>query len=242
MPSPQQEVQEAIECLDTEIKELQREKSFLQSLEIRPVTCREWHTICETALRNSNLLLEIAKQTFPMGSNFKVGCNYVTFEWKKLTICCPTSRQIYFEVRRTDNCGKPIFFDSLYHSERIAAAKTYYETVETKQSIYCRAKTRYPSCKPFFAVCRYVVSGCWTEKEVTERLKVQIAEIEQKEEKARKQYQDNLEDYEKSWREFFVELNPFIQAWYGDDKPLIDVKCHGLSDRDKIRFQITGEP
>lgn len=41
MESPQQEVREAIECLDVEIKELQREKSFLQSLEIRPVTCSE---------------------------------------------------------------------------------------------------------------------------------------------------------------------------------------------------------
>jgi len=232
------QITEAIENINEEISDLKKRKEFLQNITIKSVTCKEWHELCRTPIRSSKILLEFAKRTFIMGTDFELGYNYVRFKWDKFEILCPTSECITFEVGVGSNgiySSKPIMFESYGYEEAKKTLK-YVDAIKTKQNIFKRATLFYPYLNPFFAILKYLVNGLWKEKKSIEKIKNEVEAYRTNYEKRKKEYEKNLHKYEEDWLNFFTNMYPFILDWYGDNKPMTDIICHALSDNEKERF------
>lgn len=78
------------ERLNKEMYILEKQMDLIKNLKIRAVSINEWREICETPLRSSDLLIEIAKATFPDGYDFKNKANYVSFKIDDIAIELPT--------------------------------------------------------------------------------------------------------------------------------------------------------
>lgn len=86
------DVSEAIRDLNREIDEAQNKIAIVKSIDFtKPVTENQWHTICETPLRSSDLLAVLVKNTFPLAENILVHCNYVYFDMLGFKVQIPTS-------------------------------------------------------------------------------------------------------------------------------------------------------
>ena len=74
------DIKEVIQEIDENISELILQKEILQNLDFsKPVDEEIWHKLCETPLRNSDLLGVLVKNIFPLAEDIKVHCNYVYF-------------------------------------------------------------------------------------------------------------------------------------------------------------------
>ena len=86
------DVSDAIKELNREIDETQNKIAIVKSIDFsKPVTEKQWHTICETPLRSSDLLAVLVKNTFPLAENIVVHCNYVYFDMLGFKVQIPTS-------------------------------------------------------------------------------------------------------------------------------------------------------
>lgn len=81
-----------------EIDVLQNQLNLIRNLEIKAVDIDTWKAICETPLRNSEILLDIIEKTFPMGENFRLGSNYVSFEIDGISVQIPTYRSSVIKI------------------------------------------------------------------------------------------------------------------------------------------------
>ena len=90
--------QEIINEIISNIDKLNKQRELIENLEIKPVTIKEWGKLCETPLRYDDLLLDIAKVTFPQGYNFYRGCNYVEFKIDGIRVKIPTYRSETVEI------------------------------------------------------------------------------------------------------------------------------------------------
>lgn len=78
--------------MNQEMKELQEKINLIETLEIAPVDEKTWHKICLTPARyDTDLILAIAKATFPQGKNFRRYPNEIKFTLNGFNIELPTS-------------------------------------------------------------------------------------------------------------------------------------------------------
>lgn len=83
----------AIAEINEEIADLKTQVDFLQTLvEKEPLTEEEWHLVCETPLRSTDLMATFAHNIFPEATDIKVGCNYVALNLFGFRVMIPTSR------------------------------------------------------------------------------------------------------------------------------------------------------
>lgn len=135
-------VQEAIAEINENIDELQNQLKLIQSIDFtKPVTEDEWHAICETPLRSSDLLATLVKNIFPDAENILVHCNYVYFDLMGFKVQIPTSRARGINVDLSwyeKDGGEP----TRIYQEKTECVKHYLEAVDRKAGWYELAKIR----------------------------------------------------------------------------------------------------
>lgn len=82
--------QDIINEIDDDIGRLEYRKELIENLEIKNVSIEEWGELCRTPLRYDDLLVDIAKETFPQGYDFKRDCNYIEFSINDISMKLPT--------------------------------------------------------------------------------------------------------------------------------------------------------
>ena len=86
------EVNEAISILEEDKEDIISKIDYLKSLDFtKKLSEEEWHKLCKTPLRTSNLLSVFVKNIFPEAVDIKVHCNYVYFKLMGYNIQIPTS-------------------------------------------------------------------------------------------------------------------------------------------------------
>ena len=86
------DLQEAIEFLEDDIRKKQNQLKLLKTLDFNePVTEERWHEICETYLRTSDLMSHIVKATFPEAEDIQIGANYAYFTLYGIQCSLPNS-------------------------------------------------------------------------------------------------------------------------------------------------------
>lgn len=66
--------------------------NLIRNLKIEPVTEDTWKQLCDTPLRYNDILLDLAKVTFPYGKDFKRNINDISFKMNGFTISVPTCK------------------------------------------------------------------------------------------------------------------------------------------------------
>lgn len=87
-----------ISKMEQEKDKLEQQIEMIKNLEIKPVTQEEWARLCETLIRHSNIILDIAKETFPSGYNFAKDSNYVVFHIDKFKVQVPIHRSSVIKI------------------------------------------------------------------------------------------------------------------------------------------------
>lgn len=132
----------ALGQLNEQISELQNQAKLIGSIDFsKPVDEDTWHKICETPLRNSNLLAVLVKNIFPLAENITVHCNYVYFDMLGFKVQIPTSRRRGINVDTSwyeKDWGEP----TLVYSEPIRKMIEYFDAVDNKKGWYECARRR----------------------------------------------------------------------------------------------------
>lgn len=86
---------DAINKTQEDIIKLEEQVNFLNRVsngdeEIR--TIEEWQKLCDTPMRHEKCMVDIARKIFPMATNFKYGCNEITFTINGIKLILPTTR------------------------------------------------------------------------------------------------------------------------------------------------------
>lgn len=135
-------IEESIKRLQEEIKEKEKQIKLIKNINNNQiVTEQEWHEICETPLRNSNLLEQLVKNIFPDAENIQNYVNYVYFDLLGFRCAIPTSlcQGIYIDVKwYLKDTGKP---NNIY-SGSAKIMKKYFDAIDNKDSWYTCAKLR----------------------------------------------------------------------------------------------------
>lgn len=184
------DVSEAIRDLNREIDEAQNKIAIVKSIDFtKSVTESQWHTICETPLRNSDLLAVLVKNTFPLAENILVHCNYVYFDMLGFKVQIPTSRCQGINVdtswyRKDD--GEP----TKIYSETIENMIKYFNAVDNKLGWYECAKHRLrygKTCKKWLLFIVWWFKYRWKDPK-----RKQFEEVKSKQEQA---YKERVEKY-----------------------------------------------
>lgn len=92
------DIQDVLETLQSDITEKENQINLIKTIDwTKSVTEKEWHQICETLLRTSDLLCNLLKNTFPNATDIQLGMNHVDFNLYGFKCKLPTSR--YEEIR-----------------------------------------------------------------------------------------------------------------------------------------------
>ena len=76
--------------LNCELEQLNKNIKLIENLKIESVDEKTWHEICLTPARyKKDLIIEIAKKTFPNGENFEKCANYIYFTLNGFDIKIP---------------------------------------------------------------------------------------------------------------------------------------------------------
>lgn len=156
------EIEKAIKEIQDEIKEKEDYLDLLFALDWqKPVTEKQWHTICETPLRNSPLLGTMVKNIFPEAEDAKVSSNYVFFTLYGFTCAIPTSLIEGIEVR-TDwyekDRGVPKKENMHYGVN--ARMKNYFDALDANESWDVLLKYRVPSASRYRKWVRFFIWFC----------------------------------------------------------------------------------
>jgi len=90
-------VDEEISTIDEQIAKLQEQKNMLISLKIAVISpsktiAQSWYDICDTPMRHSDSLDEVAKSYFPWGEKYFRNCNTLDITVGNFKVLIPTSR------------------------------------------------------------------------------------------------------------------------------------------------------
>ena len=109
------ELTDAIKSIEEEIEELTKRKEFLENIDITKVPNEdEWHEMCLSDLRHSDLLGIFITNIFPNAADIKIGCNYAQFSLYDFICYIPTSniRGIEIDTKWFVKTKKPIYMDN----------------------------------------------------------------------------------------------------------------------------------
>lgn len=109
------ELIDAIKSIEEEIEELTKRKEFLENIDITKVPNEdEWHEMCLSDLRHSDLLGRFITNIFPNATDIKIGCNYAQFSLYDFICYIPTSliKGIEIDTKWFVKTKKPIYMDN----------------------------------------------------------------------------------------------------------------------------------
>ena len=141
-------VSEALHNLDKEQLDIEHRRNLIKSIDwTKPVTEDEWHALCETSARSSEILLStLVKNIFPDAIDIVHTPNYVSFSLLGYRIQIPTSRCRGINI--ATNWYKNIWFEknalhnSPIHSADIFDLKKYFDAKDQKLGWRAEAEAR----------------------------------------------------------------------------------------------------
>ncbi len=214
------DISDAIAKLEKTIEDANNQISFIKSIDFsKPVTENQWHLICETPLRNSELLAVLVKNTFPLAENIKVHCNYVYFNMLGFKVQIPTSRSHGINVDTTwyrKDDGEP----TKIYSETIEDMIKYFNAVDNKLGWYECAKHRLrygKTCKKWWLFIVWWFKYRWKDpkrKQFEEVKSQQEQQYRERVEKYRSQRQEIKNKTEKLVNELLPVLDEFSKDHY----------------------------
>lgn len=212
------DVSEAVIELNNELEDIQRKIALVKSIDFtKPVTEKQWHTICETPLRSSDLLAVLVKNTFPLAENILVHCNYVYFDMLGFKVQIPTSLHRGINVDTSwyeKDYGEP----TEIYSEPIESLIKYFDAVDNKKGWYECAKHRVTygeTCKKWWLFITWWFKYRW--KDPKRKL---FEEVKSQQEEAYKERVERYHSKRKKIRnkteKLLNELLPLIDGFSKD--------------------------
>ena len=209
------DVSDVIKELNKTIDETQNKIAIVKSIDFtKPVTEDQWHLICETPLRNSNLLAVLVKNTFPLAENILVNCNYVYFDMLGFKVQIPTSRLRGINVDTSwyeKDRGEP----TIQYSSSIQSMIEYFDAVDNKKGWYECAKHRLTygkTCKKWLLFIVWWFKYRWKDPK-----REQFEEVKSKQEQEYKErvenYRSNRKDIKNKTEMFLNELLPLLDEF-----------------------------
>lgn len=184
------DILDAIQDLEEQINETQKQIDFIKSIDFtKPVTESQWHKICETPLRYSNLLATLVKNTFPLAENILVHCNYVYFDLLGFKVQIPTS---YCQGINVDTSwyhkgdGEP----TRIYTGNVKNMIEYFNAVDNKLGWYECAKYRIPHSKTYKKWTLFILWWLKYKWKVPERKQFEVTKKQQEE-----AYKERVEKY-----------------------------------------------
>lgn len=134
---------EILKRMNRELSNLKEKINLIENLEIAPVDEETWHKICLTPVRyEGDLLLEIAKATFPQGENFEIYPNEVIFTLNGFNIKLPTCAYTGIEIDLS--WFKPNYKEEPKEYRRYNKMRRYFELLDSGDyTWYELASSRY---------------------------------------------------------------------------------------------------
>ena len=152
------DIQKAIDKLESNIEEKQAQIDLIKEIDFCSIDEATWHKICETPLRNSDILATIVGNIFKDATDIKVGYNYVMFELYGFKCYLPTSQVNGIEIDtdwyRKDN-GKPSK-EKFYYSDKYNMKK-YFDALDNHESWKVLFKYRFPSLNGYKTWVKFVL-------------------------------------------------------------------------------------
>lgn len=109
--------------------EVTKQIKMIENLKIEPVKEYKWHELCKTPVRYTDIILEIAKVTFPYGENFtKKNPNEIAFEINGFNITIPTTdvKGIVIDMKWC----KPYMLQDFKPQNQYKNMRKYFELIE----------------------------------------------------------------------------------------------------------------
>lgn len=209
------DIENAITELNETINDTQNKIAILKSIDFtKPVTEDQWHMICETPLRSSDLLVVLVKNTFPLAENIFVHYNYVYFEMLGFNVQIPTSccRGVNVDTSwyKKDD-GEP----TRIYSDSVQNMIDYFDAVDNKKGWYECAKCRLTYGKTYRKWFLFFV--WWFKYKWKDPKRKQFEETKsQQEQKYRKRverYQSQRQDIKNKAYRLLNELMPILDKF-----------------------------
>lgn len=128
------DIQEVLETLQSDITEKENQINLIKNIDwTKSVTEKEWHQICETLLRTSDLLCNLLKNTFPNATDIKLEMNYVNFNLYGFRCQLPTSRyeEILVDMSWNKKLKEPTLENTIYSFEFESNMRKYFELLDS---------------------------------------------------------------------------------------------------------------
>ena len=192
------EVEESIIKIQNNIDKLNKQIQLIKNIDYsKPINEEEWHEICKTPLRNSNILCVIISNIFPQAKNIKLDSNCIVFDLLDFSISIPTTncRGISISTKWYIP-DKDIPKLELENYDNILRLKKYFELVDTKSVWYKfvhwdeLAKCRISNAeydRKWFLFCKWFLYYKWK----NDRRK----DFEKRLEQIQLNYKKNVEEY-----------------------------------------------
>ena len=128
------DIQDVLEVLQSDSTEKEKQMNLIKNIDwTKSVTEKEWHQICETLLRTSDLLCNLLKNTFPNATDIKLEMNYVNFNLYGFRCQLPTARyeEILVDMSWNKKLKEPTLenYYTMYQFER--NMKKYFELLDS---------------------------------------------------------------------------------------------------------------
>lgn len=116
--------------MNYELDKLNEKIKLIEKLEIAPVDEKTWHEICLTPARHErDLILAIAKATFPLGENFTLHTNEVKFTLNGFNVELPTC--VMTGVKVDLRWFKPLYGEPPKEYRRHENMRKYFELLDS---------------------------------------------------------------------------------------------------------------
>lgn len=212
----------AVKSLETDIETKKEQINLLKKLNLKePITEEEWHEICETPLRSSEIMAQLLKNIFPNAEDIIVHANYVYFNMYGFKLQIPTSRQYGINVNtlwyNSDYKTKEIF----KYTQNTLSMKKYFDAVDDNANWYTLAKLRLlGSDKKYILFFRWFLKYKWKDphREEWEKIFKQEEEDYQKRMKEHEKYvQKTIEKIFTLCNKLLPEINKFSSEHFAFD-------------------------
>ena len=210
-------IKESIERLEKDIKEKQNQINLIKSINFdEKIDEEKWHAICETPLRNSNLLAVFLKNIFPDAKDINVGCNYVMFTLYGFICALPTLRCNGIEVN-TDwykkDRGEPKIENMYFDNGNIM--KKYFDALDNHESWKILFKYRLPEMSRYQIWVKFLLWFCKYKWKDPHRKRWEEEFKKEKEEYERNviQYHIKRDELHKTSERFVNELLPELYTF-----------------------------
>lgn len=181
------EITKVINSINLQILECKKQITFLSTTDYsQPVTEEVWHQLCKTQLCSSGVMVDLARNIFPQGENFKLCSNAVLFDLMGFTCELPTTRCTGINVN-TDWYLKKDGEPKKIYTNRALAMKQYFKELDNGASQSRLAEIRLFIKNPFIRNMKWWLYYRWKNdhREYWEKL---FEEIEESYEKRTKEY------------------------------------------------------